>query len=113
MEPQASTRRLELMRGALPEQRAASRRPFHLSGSVRRPHSHEVQHIAFTRDVSTAGVFFYSDFEPQLSEELSVTLVAPHCGCLLLQGRVVRVERPNPGAAVGIALLLSSHLFAS
>lgn len=113
MQPQASTRRLELMRGVLPEQRVASRRSFHLSGTVRLTHGNEPEHIAFTRDMSTAGVFFYSDFEPRVSDELSVTLVVPHGGCLLLQGRVVRVERPRPGAAVGVALLLSSHLFAS
>ncbi len=107
----ASRRRTDVMRGTLPDQRMSARREFHLSGSVRANETEE--HVAFTRDVSTTGVFLYSDFEPRLAEELSVTLVTPQGGCLLLQGRVVRVERPNPGAAVGIAILLSTHLLAS
>lgn len=110
---QESTRGLNLMRGTVPEQRASARSLFHLSGSMQVAHDPKASHVAFTRDLSTSGVFFYSDFEPPMSEDISLTLVTPYGGCLLLQGRVVRVEKHKPGAAVGIALALTSHLFAS
>jgi len=100
------------MRGTLRDQRSEARTEFHLPGSVTTRHSGKT-HVAFTRDVSTKGIFFYSDFLPSIGEDLTLTFVTPRGGCLTFQGNVVRVEQQSPGAAVGIALMLYTRILAA
>ncbi len=99
------------MRGSMRDQRAEPRTSFHLSGSVKPTRT--PAHVAFTRDVSNTGLFFYSDFTPGAGEELTLTFTTPEGGCLMFQGSVVRIEQQSPGAAVGIALVLHSRVMVS
>ncbi len=101
------------MRGARIEERGSPRSTLLLSGAVRCTNGSSEEHIAFTRDLSSSGLFFYSDFPPRLSDDLTLTLVTADGACLLLQGRVVRVEQHVPSSAVGIALILYTHLLAA
>jgi PilZ domain len=67
-------------------------------------------HVGLVRDVSSSGMFVYSDFIPdcgttiQLKMQLRVDpLRAELFDC---EGTVVRVQGADPGAAVGIAVKL-------
>ena len=101
------------MRGNMRDQRAEPRTSLHLSGNVRATRVPSDGHVAFARDISHTGMFFYSDFSPLVGEELTLTFTTPEGGCLLLEGSVLRVEQQSPGAAVGIALVLHCRVMAS
>ena len=101
------------MRGRLRDERSEARTSFHLSGSVKPTRTSTEGHVAFSRDASNRGVFFYSDFAPGVGDELTLTFTSPDGGCILFEGSVVRVEHQSPGAAVGIALALHSRVMAS
>jgi hypothetical protein len=67
-------------------------------------------HVGLVRDVSSSGMFLYSDFIPacgatiQLKMQLRGESLKPELfDC---QGTVVRVQGANSGAAVGIAVKL-------
>lgn len=113
MELNESLRAVDYMRGALRDQRCDARTSFHLPGTVKQTRAATMAHVAFTRDVSTNGLFFYSDFTPALGDDLTLTFNTPHGGCLMFQGNVVRVEQQKPGSAIGIALLLYTRLLAA
>ena len=108
-----SDRALEYMQGSLRDQRASARTPLHLSGTVKRTMTEGGPQIAFSRDVSTSGLFFFSNLPAEIGDDLTLNFITPHGGCLLFQGRVVRVEHRSPGAARGIALVLRSRVLAS
>ncbi len=65
-------------------------------------------HAGLMRDVSDTGMFFYSDISPACGSELHFEFKLSQGGTdsvwLACQGRVVRVEQPTPGAAVGVAI---------
>lgn len=103
----------QFMEGSLPEQRASARTPLHLSGNVRQTANEGQSQVAFSRDVSAGGLFLFSNLPAELGDDLTVNFVTPNGGCLLFQGRVVRVEHRSPGAARGIALALRSRVLAS
>jgi hypothetical protein len=71
-------------------------------------------HVAFLRDASSDGIFFYSDFVPQIGGEIEITFDIPlleksvKVSC---RGKVVRVERVASGAAPGIAVRVESRRF--
>lgn len=68
--------------------------------------SHPSEHVAFVRDISTRGIFLYSDFLPRAGYHLNFILqylngsnnVRLHLG-----GKVVRLEQTQ-ASAVGIAV---------
>ncbi|PYX88925.1 MAG: hypothetical protein DMG68_06840 [Acidobacteria bacterium] len=71
-------------------------------------HSHDGNdHVAFVRDISPRGVFFYSDFRPRQGDEITFVLQylnwskAPRLHC---KGTVVRLEKAVQGSAFGIAV---------
>lgn len=113
MERTESARAVAFMSGKLRDERSDARTPLHLPGSVQRTGGGETSHVAFTRDVSSSGLFFYSDFMPALGQDLTLTFVTPNGGCLMFQGTVVRVEQQSPGAAAGIALILYTRILAA
>ncbi len=113
MERVLSQRASRYMQGSIRDQRASARTPLHLSGMVKRTIVEEEPHLAFSRDVSTGGLFFFSNLDAEMGDDLTVNFITPHGGCLLFQGRVVRIEHRSPGAARGIALLLRSRILAS
>lgn len=113
MEPVMSQRASRYMQGSVRDQRATARTPLHLSGTAKRTVIEEEPHLAFSRDVSTRGLFFFSNLPAEIGDDLTLTFITPHGGCLLFQGRVVRIEHRSPGAARGIALVLRSRMLAS
>lgn len=108
-----SHRATQYMKGSLRDQRASVRTPLRLSGTVRRTQSGSEPQVAFSRDVSTSGLFFFSNLPAGVGDELTLTFVTPNGGCLLFQGHVVRVEHRSEGAAWGIALVLSFRTLAA
>lgn len=64
------------------------------------------EHIAFVRDISPRGVFFYSDFMPTQGDEIRFVLEylsGKNKTRLHLHGKVVRLERQTDKTA-GIAV---------
>jgi hypothetical protein len=66
------------------------------------------RHIGLVRDLSSTGLFVYSDFTPARGTDLKFTIRISReknkCSEFLCSGRVVRVEDSRKGAAVGIAV---------
>ena len=78
--------------------------------TVGSPHSEE--HVAFVRDISPRGIFFYSDFELTTNDHIDFVLEylsGTSRVRLHLSGRVVRVEQAAPKSAIGIAVLFDSR----
>ncbi len=71
-------------------------------------------HIAFLRDASSDGIFFYSDFVPEIGGEIEITFDIPlleKSVKVVCRGKVVRVEQVANGAAPGIAVRVESRRF--
>jgi PilZ domain-containing protein len=66
------------------------------------------RHIGLVRDLSSTGLFVYSDFTPELGTELKLTIRFSRdknkTAIFICTGRVVRVEEGRNGAAVGMGL---------
>jgi hypothetical protein len=66
------------------------------------------RHIGLVRDLSTTGLFVYSDFSPATGTELKMTIRLARdknkSALFLCTGIVVRIEDSHNGAAVGIAV---------
>lgn len=62
-----------------------------------------IARLALIRDVSRSGLFFYSNFEPTVGDNIEV-ITGRGSRCSLIKGAVVRVEPHAAGAAVGIAI---------
>jgi hypothetical protein len=96
-----------LMLGIQPQRRSALRLPTCRSAWFTVQSTARKEHVAYIRDISTKGIFFYSDFLPAVGEELDF-LVEYLNGATLarlhFRGAVVRVEQPRPGCAPGIAI---------
>jgi hypothetical protein len=70
------------------------------------------EHVAFVRDISPRGIFFYSDFA--LTKDAHIDFILEYLSGtsrvrLHLSGRVVRVEQAVPKSAIGIAVLFDSR----
>lgn len=65
------------------------------------------EHVAFVRDISPRGIFFYSDFLPGQGDQIVFVMQylnwskGPRLHC---KGTVVRLERALQGSAFGIAV---------
>ena len=71
-----------------------------------------LDHVAFLRDASSDGIFFYSDFIPQIGKEIEITFDIPlleKSVKVVCRGKVVRVEQVANGAAPGIAVRVESR----
>ena len=88
------------------QRRSSPRMPIHAGGSVRCSCLGETEHVALVRDVSSGGVFLYSDFNPPIGADLSLVFNVRDASDqrVFCQGRVVRVERASKLAAPGIAV---------
>jgi hypothetical protein len=66
------------------------------------------RHIGLVRDLSSTGLFVYSDFAPAPGTELKMTIRLARdknkSALFLCTGIVVRIEDSHNGAAVGIAV---------
>jgi hypothetical protein len=70
------------------------------------------EHVAFVRDISPRGIFFYSDWAPSRGQEISFVLQylsGTNKVRLHLTGMVVRVERSAADSATGIAVAFDSQ----
>ena len=61
-------------------------------------------HAGLIRDISQGGIFFYCDVKPELQSEVNVVVRVGEAAAIAYKGRVVRVEEPSAGAAVGVAI---------
>jgi len=61
-------------------------------------------HAGLTRDISQTGIFFYCDVKPELRSEVNIVVRVGDAAAIAYKGRVVRVEVPSAGAAVGVAV---------
>ena len=94
------------------ERRVGKRIPVRLGVSIR---SRENQpSTAYTRDLSTSGIFFYSDSEILVGSELEMVLMLPEQltdgekRWVCCQAAVLRVERGTAGGGFGIAARIRS-----
>ena len=66
------------------------------------------RHVGLIRDISSTGLFAYSDFTPAIGETVRIILTERTEGggtkTVTCHGVVVRVESKGTGAATGIAL---------
>lgn len=95
------------------ESRRKSLRSFaKLPGSIRIDSSPHHEHVAFVRDISPHGIFFYSDFKPTSGEPIAFLLQyrkGANVTALHISGCVVRVEQVSPSSAIGIAVEFDSE----
>jgi PilZ domain len=72
----------------------------------------EQEHVGFVRDMSTHGMFFYSDLKPTLGSKIEFVMHLPKSGTLAeeiyCKATVVRVESHEPGTATGVALRIDA-----
>lgn len=64
-------------------------------------------HVAFVRDISPRGIFFYSDFRPRRGDQIVFVMQYLNWGKgprLHCKGTVVRLEKALQGSAFGIAV---------
>lgn len=88
-------------------QRKASRQFVRLPASIRLHSSPQDEHVAFVRDISPTGVFFYSDFKPTAGERQAFVLQyqnGPKKETVHFAGSVVRIEQATSTSATGIAV---------
>lgn len=75
--------------------------------------SSSTEHVAFVRDISPRGIFFYSDWKPSTGEAINFVLEylsGANKVRLHLSGTVVRIEQNSAEAACGIAVAFdASH----
>jgi PilZ domain len=107
----ASAHRSRSSRPGTLTQRSAFRAFVHLPAWLTTDHAQEMEHVAFVRDISARGIFFYSDL--QTTEGNQLTFVLEYLNGdnrvrLHLKGRVVRVEQATPTSATGIAVAFHS-----
>jgi hypothetical protein len=70
------------------------------------------EHVAFVRDISPRGIFFYSDFCPAEGDPIGFVLEylsGSNKTRMHLQGRVVRVEHQIQNSAAGIAVAFDAQ----
>jgi len=63
-------------------------------------------HAGLIRDISQGGIFFYCDVKPELQSEVNIVVHIGEAAAIAYKGKVVRVEEPSAGAAVGVAVQL-------
>ena len=61
-------------------------------------------HAGLIRDISQTGIFFFCDVKPELRSEVNIVVRVADAAPIAYKGRVVRVEEPLVGAAVGVAI---------
>ncbi|MBZ5548110.1 MAG: PilZ domain-containing protein [Acidobacteriia bacterium] len=92
-----------------PERRSQARKPVRVPVKVRRPDGSEQEGL--TRDLSSNGIFLYSDSALEAGSKLELVIMLPPGlgmgpgGWTLCQASVVRVEE-GTGKGVGVAATL-------
>ncbi len=97
------------MKSHSPERRRASRQSARVPVKLRQPDGSEIQGL--TRDLSSTGIFLYSDGALEAGSKLELVVMLPPSlgigpgGWTLCQASVVRVEQAD-GKGVGVAATL-------
>src|SRR5689334_5685315 len=69
--------------------------------------------VGLLRDLSATGLFVYSNFKPSCGDELQLLIGLWNHGteniAITCRGKVVRIEQPASGAAIGIAISISGY----
>jgi hypothetical protein len=108
------------------ERRVGQRFPYHLAVSLRVPASSQ-EGVGFTQDLSSRGVFFFTDSAVSEGTEIELTLRMPSEITLgenmpvRCRGRVLRVSRPAADASdrgpaqtkIGVAVRLDGYEYLS
>jgi PilZ domain-containing protein len=113
---QMNDRASRIMQNLHNEQRDTERRPLCVAAKVVQPQPNTPEKVGLIRDVSRSGIFFYSNFAPEVGSRLTVSFTVPPSdansdsslspGEITCTGKVVRVVKGNAGAATGIGLRL-------
>lgn len=94
-----------------PERRRETRTPVSLPVKVRPQNGEGSEQTALTRDLSSSGIFLYSESEMKSGSKLELVIMLPPNlglgpgGWALCQASVVRVEESNANG-MGIAAIL-------
>jgi hypothetical protein len=104
-----SERALDLMRCARPDQRRCSRVQLTSQATATFSEKGSETQIAFVRDISVIGVFFFCKTRPHVGQTVSLRITLGENGSnmseVCCEGVVVRVEdHPLQEAAIGIAV---------
>lgn len=95
------------------ERRSRRRHPVRLPVSVKSP-SQDIATTGFTRDLSTGGIFLYTDSQISAGSELEVVLILPpeitksEQQWVCCRASVVRVEDRSEGGSFGVAASIRS-----
>jgi PilZ domain-containing protein len=109
-----SKRAVEIMTRRQVEQRATARSIINQPGTVLACEANGSEHVALVRDVSASGLYFYSDFRPQPGARLALRFLMPVLDRkvpMQCEVEVIRVEKGENGAAVGIGARLHGQQF--
>ena len=114
-----SERAVRIMQNLHEEQRSTHRKEVCLSARVSCAEPQQEDKIGLIRDISVSGIFFYSNFAPELGSTVTLSFIVPPSdqtspdeaatGEVTCRGRVVRVVKFSEGAATGIALRLEER----
>ena len=103
-----SLRALEVMGVQNPDQRRTPRRSVHVGGTIS---AGDTTYLAWVKDISENGAcFFTKNFQPAVGDTVRVTLSGSRLPSNLrreYEGKVVRVQGSNAGAAVGVAIMFT------
>jgi hypothetical protein len=102
-----SLRALEVMGVSNSDQRRTPRRSVHAGGTIS---AGETTYLAWVKDISETGACFFTKFQPAVGDTIRVTLSGSRLPSYLrrvYEGKVVRVQSGNAGAAVGVAIMFT------
>jgi hypothetical protein len=102
-----SLRALEVMGVRNADQRRTPRRSVHAGGTLC---AGETTYLAWVKDISENGACFFTKFQPAVGDTVRVTLSGSRLPSYLrrvYEGKVVRVQTGNAGAAVGVAIMFT------
>jgi hypothetical protein len=93
-----------------PQQRAIERRFVRLPAWMVFYRHGLNKHVSMVRDMNRSRIYFYSNFAPLQGSHIEFVMKFPRWTNLrpiACKGKVLRVEQPVAGAAVGVAVKLS------
>lgn len=103
---------INIARSTLDQRRSCMRIRMAVPADVTCPSFDTQHHTGLVRDISTSGAFFYSNFAPELTSEITIDLLFPAVERRMkvtCHGVVVRVEPSSTGGATGIAVHFRHH----
>ena len=114
-----SERAARIMQNLHDEQRMTERKSVCLSAQVSCVTPECQDKIGLIRDMSASGIFFYSNFLPEIGSSVTLSFTIPPsdnnahdedtAGEVTCTGKVVRVVKFSAGAATGVAIRLEER----